>query len=239
MTDNKFTLIVPMAADKPEYADGMPYIFAPDRDGVPLCLKSIGGLPLDAFGHIYLTVLKKHVDRFGIDTLLDFYLHRLGIANAKVTVLAEPTASQAETVAQTIEQEGVEGPIFIKDADGYFVLEDLWPHNAVALFPLERMELVDPRNKSFASVDDMSYITNIIEKRVISTLFSAGGYCFESAADWLARYRHLCDATAPDARIYMSHIIYSMLLEGRIFRPLAAGDYKDWGTSTLYRFYVS
>jgi hypothetical protein len=30
--------------------------------------------------------------------------------------------------------------------------------------------------------------------------------------------------------LYMSHIIYSALLDGQSFRPIKVKNYKDWGT---------
>lgn len=74
------------------------------------------------------------------------------------------TQSQAETVFETIRIERISGSIFIKDADGYFSC-DVEPANGVAIFPLEKMSLVNPQNKSFVAVDDMFYVTNVIEKR--------------------------------------------------------------------------
>jgi hypothetical protein len=48
-----FSLIVPAAADKPEYKDLFPYIFLPAKDGMMICIKSLMGLNLDAFDKIY------------------------------------------------------------------------------------------------------------------------------------------------------------------------------------------
>lgn len=116
----KFSLIVPAAADKAEYSDKLPYIFGLDKDGVIICIKSIMGLDLSRFDDIYFTVLKKHDDRFFVVDSLNLQFRRLGLHNAHVTVLDNPTRDQAETVYQTIQQEQIKGGIFIKDADSYF-----------------------------------------------------------------------------------------------------------------------
>lgn len=230
MKDKKFALIVPVAADKVEYEGAMPYLFRPDSDGILLCVKSVLGLRDSKFDTVYFTILRKHAEAFDIDTLLQLQFRRLGIKNAQIVILEEPTKSQAETIARTIEQENIEGAIFIKDADGYFTAEIL-PENGVAVYPLESLELVDPRNKSYVAVDDMYYITNIIEKRVVSHYFNAGGYCFEDARDFLRVYHDLKD----EPHLYLSHIIYSLLLEKQIFRPIQVKDYRDWGTDKMYR----
>ena len=45
-------LIVPVAADKPEYSNKLPYVFALGEDGIIVCIKSVLGLPLDRFDNI-------------------------------------------------------------------------------------------------------------------------------------------------------------------------------------------
>jgi hypothetical protein len=235
MTCSKnFSLIVPAAADKPEYKDLFPYIFLPAKEGMMICIKSLMGLNLETFDHIYITILRKHAEQYHIDELLKLQFKSYHLAHAKIVVLDEPTASQAETVYQTIQQEHIVGSIFIKDADSSFSA-DITTHNGVAVYPLEKMEYIDPRNKSYVAVDDMQYITNIIEKRVVSHFFSAGGYCFQSADDFCTYYR----ALAAYPHLYLSHIIYAMLLNNKPFRPIAVTDYKDWGTSQLFKYHTN
>lgn len=222
-SSNKFSLIVPVAADKPEYAANMPYVIAPDKDGTMLCVKAIKGLNLDVFDNIYFTILRKHSVKYDVDKLLELQFKRNNLYKAKIVILDEPTSTQAETIEQTIRKENIEGAIYIKDADGYFKAE-VFPENSVAVFPLEQLDLVDPRNKSYVAVDDMQHITNIIEKRVVSNLFNAGGYCFESVADFIDVYNKHVSL----GHIYLSHLIYSMLLDGNIFRPTKVTEYNDW-----------
>lgn len=220
---NKFSLIIPAAADKPEYQGNLPHVFAPDKDGTMLCVKAINGLNLDIFDNIYFTILRKHAEAYDIDKLLELQFKRSHLDKAKIVVLDEPTSTQAETIVQTIRKENIEGAIFIKDADGYFCAE-VFPENGVAVYPLEQLDLVDPRHKSYVAVDDMQHITNIIEKRVVSHLFNAGGYCFEDAQTFLDKYGQLNHF----GHIYLSHMIYSMLLDGEIFHPIHVTDYKDY-----------
>ena len=219
------SLIVPVAADKPEYANGLPYVFGLDKDGVIICIKSIMGLEPHKFDHIYFTVLKKHDERFFIVDSLNLQFKRFGIRNATVVVLDQPTHDQAETIYQTILHEKIRGSIFIKDADSYFTTE-LNFDNAVAIFPIEDLEVLAPKDKSYVAIDDMYYITNIIEKSVVGHYISAGGYAIRNADTFLHCYQHL----RPYGRLYLSHIIYALLLDKRTFRPMLVEDYKDWGT---------
>lgn len=222
-SSSKFSLIVPVAADRPEYVGSMPYVFAPDKDGTMLCVKAITGLNLDVFDNIYFTVLRKHARAYDIDKLLELQFRRLGLGKARIVILDTPTATQAATIVETLKKERIEGAIFVKDADGYFAAE-IYPENGVAVYPLEQLDLVDPRNKSYVAVDDMQHITNIIEKRIVSNLFNAGGYCFESAGDFLEAYIKFNSL----GHIYLSHLIYSLLLEGHTFRPIKVTEYSDW-----------
>ncbi len=218
----EFSLIVPVAADTAQSENRIPRVFTPGDDGTLLCIKAITGLNLDVFDNIYFTILRKHAERYDVDSLLRLQFDRLGLQKAEIIILDEPTSSQAETIARTIEKADIDGAIFIKDADGYFEA-DVYPENGVAVYPLERLDLVDPKNKSYVSVDDMQHITNIIEKRVVSHLFNAGGYCFEDASKFLDVYNQLKGYNP----LYLSHIIYYMLLERNLFRPIHIHHYSD------------
>lgn len=218
-----FSLIVPAAGLPPEGERRLPRIFMPDNEGVLLCVRSIMGLNLNVFSRIVFTVLSSHVERFDVNTLLDLQFKHMGLKNAEIMVLDKPTTNQPETIYKTIRLKNLKGSVFIKDADCYFEA-DVFPENGVAVCPLESLPLVDPGNKSYVAVDDMQHITNIIEKKIINNLFNAGGYCFANADDFLSgyeKYYHL-------GHLYLSHIIYGMLLEGHTFRPIETKTYKDW-----------
>ena len=98
------------------------------------------------------------------------------------------------------------------------------------------MNLVNPQNKSFVVVDDMFYVTNVIEKKVVSHYFNAGASCFERAEDF-CRYFELLSQYGD--KLYISHIIYAMLLDKLTFRPLPVTDFYDWGNNGLYKNYIN
>lgn len=231
-SSTKRSLLVPVAADKPEYANGLPYVFGLDKDGVIICIKSIMGLDLEMFDNIYFTVLKKHDERFFIVDSLKLQFKRLSIKNAKVVVLDEPTLDQAGTIYRTIQQEQIEGSIFIKDADCFFKTE-LLDENAVAIFPIEELEVLSPKDKSYVAVDDMYYLTNIIEKAVVGHYISAGGYAIKRVESFINYY----DSLRRYGKLYLSHIIYAMLLDKKTFRPMMVDEYKDWGTKNDLKRY--
>lgn len=217
------SLIMPIAADKPEYKSRIPRVFLIAENGVMHCIRALESLDLTRFEHIYITILRHLDEQYALTERLTLQFRINGITNAQIVVLDEPTSSQPETIYQTIRKKDIHGSIFIKDADCSFTGEDT-TGNAIAIHPLEQLDWVNPKNKSYVSVDDMCYITNIIEKRIVSHLFTAGGYSFESA-DTYCRY-YLQFQQQPG--LYLSHIIYAMLLEGHSFRPILTKSYEDF-----------
>ena len=216
-------LIVPVAADKAEYNEGLPYVFGLDGDGVIICLKSILGLDVNQFDNIYFTVLKKHDDKFFVGDNLRLQFKRLGLSNAKVVVLDNPTQDQAETIYQTLLKEDIQGSVFIKDADSFFKTS-IVEGNGVAIFPIEELDVLAPKNKSYVAVDDMYYPTNIIEKNVVGHYISAGGYLIRDAEI----YKRYYDRLRGYGKLYLSHLLYAMLLDKKTFRPMIVEEYKDW-----------
>ena len=217
------SLIMPIAANKPEYATRIPRVFLIAEDGVMHCIRALKSRDLSKFDHIYITILRHLDEQYALTERLQLQFRINGITNAEIVVLDEPTRSEPETIYQTILQKHIQGSIFIKDADCSFTGEDT-TGNAIAIHPLEQLDWVNPKNKSYVSVDDMYYITNIIEKRIVSHYFTAGGYSFESAATYCHYYERLHEQQG----LYLSHIIYCMLLEGHTFRPVLTKEYEDF-----------
>ena len=220
---NQRTLIMPIAANKPEYVTRIPRVFLIAEDGVMHCIRALKSLDLTKFDHIYITILRHLDQQYALTERLLLQFRINGITNAEIVVLDEPTRSQPETIYQTILKKHIQGSIFIKDADCSFTGEDT-TGNAIAIHPLEQLDWVNPKNKSYVSVDDMYYITNIIEKRIVSHYFTAGGYSFESADSYSKYYERLQQQQG----LYLSHIIYAMLLEGHTFRPVLTKEYEDF-----------
>lgn len=220
---NQRSLIMPIAADKPEHESRIPKVFMVAEDGIMHCIRALKSLDLTKFDHIYITILRHLDQQYALTERLLLQFRINGITNAEIVVLDEPTRSQPETIYQTILQKDIQGSIFIKDADCSFTGEDT-ADNAIVIHPLEQLDWVNPKNKSYVSVDDMYYITNIIEKRIVSHYFTAGGYSFDSADTYCQYYQRLQHQSG----LYLSHIIYAMLLEGHTFRPILTKEYEDF-----------
>lgn len=223
------SLIIPIAADKSEYESHIPFVFRIDDSGTMYCLKAILGLELSAFENIYITILNKHDTKYGIAGMLHLQIERLQLMNVHICVLEATTRNQAETIYQTIKQEGIKGAIYIKDSDGYFKSEVV-VQNGVTVCPIEKLKVLKPQNKSYVDVDNMYYITNIIEKRVVGHMINVGGYCFEDADMFCQYFERLMEK---NEKLYLSHIVYAMLLNGIVFRPSVVEDYEDWENNVL------
>ena len=217
------SLIMPIAANKPEYETRIPRVFLIAEDGIMHCIRALKSLNITKFDRVYITILRQLDRKYALTERLLLQFRINNINNVEIVVLDEPTASQPETIYRTILQKGIRGSIFIKDADCSFIGDDT-SGNAIAIHPLEQLDWVNPKNKSYVAVDDMYYITNIIEKRIVSHYFTAGGYSFADAAVFCRYYQRLQDQKG----LYLSHIIYSMLLEGHTFKPILTKEYEDF-----------
>ena len=219
-------LIVPIAADRPEWNKSIPYMFDIHPLGNLMVFESIKGLNLQSFDCIYISILNKHEKQFGLKAILGNQFDIEGLAEKlRVVILENPTRNQPETIAKTIELEKITGAILIKDADNSFECQPT-AENTVGIFPLDALERVNPADKSYVALDDSMYITNIIEKKIIGRYFCAGAYGFQSADLFMQYYAKLTDYKT----LYLSHIIYSMLLDQITFRPFTVKNYLDWGT---------
>jgi len=219
-------LIIPAAGSSTRFPNVRPKWLLTQPTGELMLTSAISGLNLKEFDSIYLVVLKNHIDKYdcirGIKESFDSLniLHKLNI-----TILANETRSQAETVSAAIRQENISGGIFIKDSDNYFET-DVVSGNKICVYDLNETKLINPTNKSYVLINDVNLITNIIEKKIISSFFCCGGYSFESAEKFLEYYEKLKNFD----NLYISHIIYSMILDGHCFFPALSNNYKDWGT---------
>jgi len=225
-------VIVPCGGRSSRFPNQPPKWMLPAHDGRPMLALAVSGLKI-AKEDLIITILREHEDKYRV---------RQGLEAAfgqplRVVVLDEPTRSQPETVARTLEAVGLQEPFLVKDSDNMFVVEDVAQDtNYVCCDSLNNFDQINPRNKSYLQVDHKDLVTNIREKVVISDLFSVGGYSFLSPAQFLEHYRQLSRHTAEWQReLYISDIIGAMILEGIPFRACRIKGYQDWGTITEWR----
>lgn len=88
---------------------------------------------------------------------------------------------------------------------------------------------------SYVELDDQFYITNIIEKKIISRYFNAGAYIFEDSTVFCRYFEKL----SCYKNLFMSHVVYFMLLDKILFRPFIVKDFEDWGSNKAYNYFVT
>lgn len=219
------TLIIPAAANN----DTLPYIFESDKHGDILLYRSMAGIDLSLFEAIYITVLRTHALAYGIEQKIEHSFKRHHLWEKTRIVLLEESTCEPSTIVQTIEKYHISGSFMVKDADNYFRVNPS-DGNYVCVYPLDQLKRVNPANKSYVELDYSMYITNIIEKRIIGRNFCVGGYSFSSATSFIEQYKKLSALREKSEPFFLSHIIFSMLLDGQSFRPIIVDEYVDWGT---------
>jgi hypothetical protein len=219
-------LIIPAAGASTRFPNVKPKWLLTHPNGNLMVAEAIRGLNLDSFERIHLTILAEHAEKFKILDGIRKQFAQLGLAEKlNIIQLDKPTKSQPETVARAIELGKINGPICIKDSDNFFRLE-VTPRNFVSVVDLNHVGFVNPGNKSYVAVNENNLVTNIAEKQVISHFFCCGAYGFESAEEYLKYFHELSHMD----NLYISHLIFQMILENKAFSSQVCTEYSDWGT---------
>ena len=227
-----FTLLLPVAGRSSRFPDMRPKWLLTMPDGRLMIEKSIENLDLAIFDRIVIVCLQEHLDKYTSEqNVVEGFFSATG-KKAELAILKSPTSSQSETIYNAIKVANIQGGIFIKDCDNMFSCRPA-RGNGVTTIDLNDVELVDAKNKSYVEVDSLGVISNIVEKNVISNFFCCGGYSFENVDDFCSTF----ESIKSDEEVYISHIIYKMLLNDAEFKMMSAGDYLDWGTLREYRHY--
>ena len=202
--------------------------------GEMMLIEAIKGLDLSDVGRICVIGLEEHNTRFQLVDALSAQFSALGLRDkVDFVLLDEYTRNQPETIAVGIRKGNVTGAIYIKDSDNFF-RDKPTAANCIAGYDLHHIEKVNARSKSYFEVNADGYVTNIVEKKIVGSKFCAGGYSFESAAAYLEYF----DRYAAEKDLYLSHIIYGMILDGPSFTYSDVTDYVDWGTIKEWQAYT-
>lgn len=226
-------LIIPAAGRSSRFPNVKPKWMLTHPNGNLMVIEAIKGLNLADFTKIYLVVLKEHIELYKCFAGIHQAFEELGVADKfEMIQLEEQTQSQPETVALAIEKCDMDGSIYIKDTDNFFVT-DVSPINQISTSSLELFQQVNAGNKSYVMVNHSGIVTNIAEKNIISSSFCVGGYSFRDAKEYLNYYKSLKN----DHSLYISHIIFKMILDGVHFKAVQVSDYADWGTLADWNHY--
>ncbi len=222
--------IVPAAGKYSKFPNMRPKWSLTHPNGDCMFVESLMGLPLESFEHLYFTVLKEQVDDFNLEDTIRKNLDKLINLPYTIVMLDEPTSSQAHTVYETIVKENITGSFFIKDTDNFFSVDNIVP-NSICIYNLSKCQNITAGNKSYVEINKEGVVNNIIEKKIISTYFSTGGYCFKDTSGFKTTFERLQNEIT-DREIFISHVIFEQILNGEIFVKNEVDNYCDWGTIT-------
>jgi len=208
-----------------------------------MATEAISGLDFSLFDRVLFICLQEHENKYGFHQALDREIHQLvNGAERDIPIdtlfLEKPTSSQSETIYQGIKANNLTGGLFIKDSDGHFKPEKLSGGNEICFFDLNNLDNINARAKSYITLDSGGLVTNIVEKKVVSPTFCVGGYGFESADAFCASYEKLAKLNSGH-EIYVSHVIFDMMVAGNQFRGVNTSDFEDWGTLDAWNDYKS
>lgn len=229
------TLIVPMAGRSSRFPNTRPkWMLTHPKKNRFMVIEAISGLNLDDFEKIYFVCLTQHEEQYQFSNGFNRELNELGVGyKSEIIFLDEPTSSQSETVYNVIKKKNITGYVFVKDSDNFYRC-NVTGSNEVAYFDLNTEDNINARNKSYIELDVNGIITNIVEKNVISSTFSCGGYGFEDSNQFCNSFEKL---SGMEGECYISHVIYDMMLSGSKFSGLSVTNYKDWGTLEVWNKY--
>lgn len=226
-------LIVPMAGKSSRFPSTKPkWMLTHPSTKNFIGVESIKGLNLDIFDKIYFVTLEKYENKFSflkgfkecLKTNNLFY-------NSEIVLLQRATKSQPDTVSRVFDKYKKDISFLIKDSDNYIDMKNESIFNTVGYFDLNDLNLTNPSSKSYLQLDSEKNIINIVEKKVISNIFSIGAYGFNSSKEFIANLAEIKKSRniAKNNEIYTSHIIYNMILNGSIFKGIKASQFIDWG----------
>ena len=232
------TLVVPMAGRSSRYPNLRPkWMLSHPMSNTFMGIAAIQGLNLDFFDKIYWVTLKEYQEKYQFEQGYLEELDQVGLKEkSEIVLLDKETSSQSETVCELIKKKNLKDFIFIKDSDGYYECELKDESNQVAYFDLNDMDNINARSKSYVELDHNGVVTNIVEKQVISSTFSSGGYGFADPQEFISVYEKLGEQ---DGECYISNIIFEMMLSGSHFNGLRTSNFKDWGTLEAWNKYKS
>jgi len=232
------TLIVPMAGRSSRFPNMRPkWMLTHPMTNRFMVTESILGLNLDFFDSIYFICLQEHENQYKFVKGFTEELEELGLnQKSNIVLLLNQTKSQSETVYKFLSNNPISGFIFIKDSDGYYECNLVEEKNQIAYFDLNDMDDINARTKSYVEFDINRMVTNIVEKQVISSTFSSGGYGFAEAQEFCATYEKLQNM---EGECYISHLIFQMMLSGSTFYGTKTRNFKDWGTIDAWNKYKS
>lgn len=221
------TLILPAAGKSTRFPGTRPKWLLTHPNGCTMLEAGVRGMPINQFDKIVIVMLEEHYNKYNPPIRFDH-------PNV-VYHLIQASESQPSTIAQAVENMGIEGQIVCKDCDNSFKLDNIPDGNSVGYINLHNVEGVKAYNKSYIELNTQNIVQNIAEKKMISDKFCVGLYSFADAQDYLRYFKSLEN----NSGLYVSHIIYRMMLDKEQFTGAETSHFVDWGTIEDWQQYKS
>jgi hypothetical protein len=230
-------LLLPVAGQSARYPGMRPKWLLTMPNGKLMIEQSVSKINCKIFDKVYVIALKSHIDKYvNYKNLLKSL--KKNISNKlEIFSLGKETSCQAETILEFLKRKKIKSSFLIKDCDNEFSIDEKVYkkkdiQNSVYAIDIKSLELIDAKSKSYLEKDEYDFITNIVEKKIISDFFCCGAYGFESPLEFKKNASLLLKKSK---NVYISHIILNMILNGKNFKYLKGTDYVSWGTVDEYR----
>ena len=232
------TLIVPCAGRSSRYPGMRPKWLLTAPDGQLMLHKALGGLPLEQFERIIITLVRRHDELHEARLILSQALPRT--LPVEICLLEDFTSCVAETVLLTLQRMQVAGAFAVKDCDNQVRIRLPQPlGNHLVGYDLQRHpDTPAIPSKSFIIADDQGRVQDIVEKRVVSPVICVGLYCFAAAEPFSAACARLLEeaGTGGGGELFLSHVISRLLHAQQLpFTLLEAEAFEDYGTLAEWR----
>jgi hypothetical protein len=226
-------IILPVAGKSSRFPNLRPKWLLTNPNGNLMIVDSILGMGLQNITSLNLIYLKEHEEKFSFKQGLLKNLKQYNL-DTKINFieLETETAHQVETVRLGLEHIADDISFLIKDSDNSFKINvTSTEHNFVSYCKLDQLKSTDVASKSYLELDSMNVINNIVEKKVISDKFCCGAYFFKSSHEFL-KFSNI-----QSSNLFVSDVVFNMLLNKETFVGIECTEYEDWGTLDAWKKY--
>lgn len=195
-------------------------------NGNLLVYETIINLNLKYIENIYIIINKNDI----IDYFYEEDLKKIfNFENKKINIMFidKKTKNQPETIYNCIKKYNIEGCIFIKD---YKTIINCCPIKGNYIYYIKTENTTNISkifSKSFIILDNVKKVMNISEKNIISNNICVGLYSFCSAKIFIDNYEKISNIDNIDNNIYISHVIFSSIINNKSFFAEEITKYHD------------
>lgn len=222
------TLVIPAAGLSTRFNLDRPKFLLQHPMGHSMMAAGLAGLSDGPFDRVLVVSLESYFTKLDTARFLD-QVQSVTKRPAELTLLSSPTSSMVATICRAIEEMDKDDSLIIKDCDN-LVASDQLTHETSGDFlvyaSVGQLTGVQVQSKSFVDVDHSGFVSNIVEKRVVSSTFNTGLVGFGRASDFLSAAQGIRESR----EIYVSDVVRSLMEDGHAFEALNACLYEDWGT---------